>query len=200
MNASMNVHMNVVALADCPPQAWRNGGGLTHELLAWPPGAAAWQLRISVARIASDGPFSPFPGVRRCFAVLHGPGVRLRWSAPAAREQVLTAGSAAVAFDGADAPQAELLAGPTLDLNLMASTNAGRPELRRASAGGPALAGRTAWQGLYVTAPAAVQIDGSTHTLAADTLVWAADAAPGWRLTQLSPGHAWWLLLHPAEA
>lgn len=192
--------MNIVTLRDCPPQPWRNGGGLTHELLAWPPDAAAWRLRVSVAQIASDGPFSPFPGVQRAFAVLHGPGVRLRWPAPTVREQLLTAGSAAATFDGADAPQCELLAGPTLDLNLMANTGSGRPELRRAHPGAPALAGQPLWQGLYVTAAAALQAEGRTHTLGADTLVWRAQASPGWRLTHLAPGHAWWLLLHAAEA
>jgi environmental stress-induced protein Ves len=60
-----------------PAQTWRNGGGSTRELLAWPE-AGAWQLRISVAEITRDGPFSAFAGVQRWFAVLRGDGVRLR--------------------------------------------------------------------------------------------------------------------------
>ena len=61
----------LVALADTPPQPWRNGGGVTRELLAWPAGGD-WQVRVSVADIEADGPFSRFPGVERWFAVLRG--------------------------------------------------------------------------------------------------------------------------------
>ena len=50
---------------------WRNGGGRTRELLAWPD-AADWKVRVSVADVESDGPFSAFPGVQRWFAVLEG--------------------------------------------------------------------------------------------------------------------------------
>jgi environmental stress-induced protein Ves len=53
--------MKTVRLADCPFVPWRNGGGRTRELLAW-PSAEDWQLRVSVAEIEADGPFSAFPG------------------------------------------------------------------------------------------------------------------------------------------
>ena len=62
--------------ADIAPQRWRNGGGWTRELLAWPD-AAGWQVRLSVADVERDGPFSAFPGVQRWFAVLEGEGVEL---------------------------------------------------------------------------------------------------------------------------
>ena len=64
-----------------PPQPWRNGGGVTRELLAWPDGGD-WRVRVSVADIDADGPFSAFPGVERWFAVLEGAGVALRSPAP----------------------------------------------------------------------------------------------------------------------
>jgi uncharacterized protein len=125
----MTVHR--VALAEVPPQPWKNGGGVTHELLAWPAGGGhanpgAWQLRVSVATIAADGPFSPFPGVRRWFAVLEGAGVRLQH---AAGEQLCRPGDAPWSFDGADAPGCTLLGGPTRDLNLMLR---GRGHMHRA--------------------------------------------------------------------
>lgn len=62
------------AVASTP---WRNGGGATRELLAWPD-PRDWAIRLSVAEVERDGPFSQFPGVRRWFAVLSGGGVRLR--------------------------------------------------------------------------------------------------------------------------
>mgnify|MGYP000415291841 CR=1 FL=1 len=49
--------IEVVAVERMAPQPWRNGGGFTRELLAW-PSADDWQLRISVAEIARDGAFS----------------------------------------------------------------------------------------------------------------------------------------------
>lgn len=43
---------------------WKNGGGVTREIAAQPPGASldgfAW--RVSVADVAQPGPFSRFPG------------------------------------------------------------------------------------------------------------------------------------------
>ena len=67
----------LVRLADAAPVPWRNGGGTTRELAAF-PGATRWQWRISVADVVQAGPFSKFPGVSRWFAVLDGAGVRLR--------------------------------------------------------------------------------------------------------------------------
>ena len=101
--------------ADVPPQPWRNGSGQTRELLAWPAGPD-WRLRISLADIESDGPFSAFPGVQRWFAVIEGAGVAL---ALAAGERRLTTASDALSFDGAEAPGCKLIDGPTRDLNLM---------------------------------------------------------------------------------
>jgi uncharacterized protein len=100
------------------PQAWRNGGGQTRELMSW-PSAANWQVRVSIATIDRDGAFSCSAGVQRWFAVLSGPGVRLAWPGPHMRERVLHPGDPAEAFDGADAPVAHLLGGSTQDLNLM---------------------------------------------------------------------------------
>jgi uncharacterized protein len=107
--------MNVVRLADCPEQPWRNGGGRTRELLAW-PSAAAWQVRVSVASIEADGPFSPYPGIDRWFAVLSGVGVVLALPQGAI---TLGPGSAAIAFAGEAVPACRLIDGPTQDLNLM---------------------------------------------------------------------------------
>ena len=109
----MTVHR--VHLADCPPQPWRNGGGTTRELLAWPQ-AADWQLRVSVADIERDGPFSPFPGVDRWFAVIEGAGVELTCRAARSRSAPATR---RCSFDGEAAPACRLLHGPTRDLNLM---------------------------------------------------------------------------------
>ena len=49
---------------------------MADELLARPD-ARGWQVRVSVAEIGQDGPFSAFPGVTRWFTVLKGAGVEL---------------------------------------------------------------------------------------------------------------------------
>ena len=120
----------LVALADTPPVPWRNGGGLTRELLAWPDGGD-WAVRVSVAEIGADGPFSAFPGVERWFAVLEGGGVALTI---AGTERRCRAGDAPLSFSG-DAPvDCRLLHGPSRDLNLMLRGGA-RGVMQRAEPG-----------------------------------------------------------------
>jgi environmental stress-induced protein Ves len=103
------------------PQAWKNGGGQTRELLAWPD-ANSWQMRVSRADIKASGPFSAFPGVQRWFQVLSGKGVILRMPTPDQHtlDETLLPGHIPLHFDGAMAPDCVLVDGPTLDLNLMA--------------------------------------------------------------------------------
>ncbi len=114
----------MVSLKDVQPVPWRNGGGVTRELLAWPEGAH-WKVRMSVAEVAQDGPFSRFPGVERWFAVLAGAGVRLRL---AGATHALTTASAPFRFDGGAATDCALVAGPTQDFNLMLRGCSGRME------------------------------------------------------------------------
>ena len=105
----------VVRCIDRPPQRWRNGGGSTRELLAW-PSAGDWQLRISVADIEVDGPFSAYPGVERWFTVLQGAGVELSIDGAS---QSLHRGDPPLQFSGDAAVGCRLIDGPTRDLNLM---------------------------------------------------------------------------------
>ncbi len=188
--------LHVVELACVAPQSWRNGGGVTRELLAWPAGAGAdWQLRVSVAEIEQDGPFSPFPGVQRCFAVLEGAGVVLGFPHG---DQALTPASAPLAFDGGEAPGCRLLAGPTRDLNLMARHTAGQLLMRPASAGEQAPAGMR-WCGLYAATAVALTAPGAAPvTVPAHALAWSDGPAVRWSLAE-SPGkRAWWLALEAA--
>ena len=105
----------VVRCIDVPAQRWRNGGGLTRELLAWPT-ANDWQVRISVADIELDGPFSIYAGVDRWFTVLQGQGVELSVGAELHR---LERGDAPLHFAGDLPTTCRLLDGSTRDLNLM---------------------------------------------------------------------------------
>jgi environmental stress-induced protein Ves len=97
-------------------QPWRNGGGLTRELLRWPVGPADWQLRISLADVRSSGPFSIFPGIQRWISVVDGAGVRLSL---AGAEHRLQPGHEPLCFSGELPVNCALVDGPTTDLNLM---------------------------------------------------------------------------------
>jgi len=184
--------MHFVQLANVPPQPWRNGGGTTRELLAW-PSAQAWALRVSVAHIGRDGPFSAYPGVDRWFAVLEGAGVELAWEGHVAH---VTRESAPLRFDGAEGPACRLLHGPTEDLNLMLQGAAGALEV--ASPGVP-WSKLARWRGVLVMTACTLHT-GSQHELGAGTLAWtdAADPNP-WQLDAATgaPLRAWWLHAQP---
>jgi len=115
---------HVIHLADAQAAPWRNGGGVTHELAAW-PAQGEWVWRMSVAEVGMSGPFSRFDGITRWLAVLQGAGVVLHVRTPSdsvdadACEHRLTAEDAPLCFDGGAATDCQLIAGPTQDFNLM---------------------------------------------------------------------------------
>ena len=188
----MSIH--TVEANQVVPQPWRNGGGQTRELLAWPPGEN-WKVRISRADIASDGPFSEFAGVQRWFAVLEGAGVVLQF---ADRKQSLRCGNAPLAFDGANAPGCTLIDGPTQDINLM--LRGGQGTMQVAQTGTPWL-GNFTLRALYAAAPGVWSDGAQTLKLAAHTLLWSmsADQRP-WTF-EGHPAHpdnrVWWMGFTP---
>ncbi|MGV2100079.1 HutD/Ves family protein [Rhizobium sp. 21-4511-3d] len=105
---------------------WKNGGGETVEIAVFPDNAALgdFDWRVSMATVATDGPFSIFEGIDRTLSVLSGDGIAL---AIDCREPVrLTKISTPLAFP-ADVPvMATLSDGTITDLNVM--TRRGRLE------------------------------------------------------------------------
>jgi len=185
--------MNVVRCDAVEPQPWRNGGGLTRELLAW-PSRDHWALRISVADIRADGPFSAFPGVDRWFAVLEGNGVKLQLPGGSQRVEI---DSAPLHFRGEHAPDCTLIDGPTRDLNFM--VRRGNGMMQRAVPGmdfcSPAAA-----RALFCADPVTLRVGGhQTHELPPFTLLWSAsDAEERWRLLEAAESQrAWWLSFVP---
>ncbi len=116
----------VIDLKTVAPVPWRNGGGTTRELLAWPD-ALTWQWRASVAKVARDVLFSNFAGVQRWFAVLDGDGVCLTVDGYL---HMLTKSDVPLQFDGAAQTHCELLGGTTHDFNLMVQGSARARMLR----------------------------------------------------------------------
>jgi environmental stress-induced protein Ves len=175
-------------LCDAPVQRWRNGGGVTCELLAVPRGED-WRWRVSLAEIARDGPFSPFPGVDRWFAVVEGAGVELDFHGAGTR---CLRNHQPLHFDGGAVPYCRLLAGPTRDLNLMLRRGA-KGAMHRAHAGElwrPA----TTQAGLYTTAAVRVHTDGGAECeVPVETLLWFDVAPATLRYDGPRDAPAWWL-------
>ncbi len=98
---------------------WKNGGGETVEIAVFPPDASIddFDWRISMATVASDGPFSIFPGIDRTLSILDGNGMSL--SINRAVPIVMNETSEPLSF-AADVPvSAVLVDGPITDLNVM---------------------------------------------------------------------------------
>ena len=183
-----------IAVDDVVPQAWRNGGGQTRELLPW-PSQGSWRLRISRADIAVDGPFSAFPGVTRWFTVVQGAGVALTLNGV---RQELHCDGEALRFDGALAPDCRLLNGPTQDLNLMATS--GDTTMTRVV---PDVAWNAHWQmrGLYTAVAGLWRSSKEQCLVPAHNLLWQAQATADsdWTFSPESSaaGNAWWLGFTP---
>lgn len=111
--------MKILRAADYRWMPWKNGGGETAEILAFPPGASMddFDWRISMADVTGDGPFSSFPGIDRTLTLLSGNGVALDIDGQG--RIVLDPSSPPHAFPGDVPVMASLTDGPVRDLNVM---------------------------------------------------------------------------------
>jgi uncharacterized protein len=110
------------------PAPWRNGGGVTFEIAAQPPGAAEFDWRLSLAIIEEEGPFSEFPNVDRTLLVADG---RIELGVAGRAPKFYDAADRAAEFPG-DLPSAALLPdGPAAAFNLMTRRGAWTGALER---------------------------------------------------------------------
>jgi environmental stress-induced protein Ves len=123
--------VKIVRVSDCRTTAWKNGGGSTTEIAVEPPGASLddFDWRVSMARVASDGPFSEFAGIDRTLAVVKGGGLSL--TVGDAAPVVLDSNSEPIHFPGDTSTSARLLAGEIIDLNIMTKRSRFEHRLRR---------------------------------------------------------------------
>lgn len=111
--------MRILRASDYKRMPWKNGGGETVEIAVSPEGAglADFDWRVSMATVATDGPFSVFPGIDRTLSILEGAGMTLFIEG---REPVLLTQSSDPLPFAADAPtSATLVDGAITDLNVM---------------------------------------------------------------------------------
>jgi environmental stress-induced protein Ves len=186
------VSWNLVCLDNVAPSPWRNGGGVTRELVAHPKGEN-WIWRMSVAEVESGGPFSRFDGVRRWFTVLSGAGVRLRLGEqPDAPTQVLTRDSAPFCFDGAWSMDCQLLDGATQDFNLMVRPDKASAEMTRVAQGGVFVLSAPKTVALYAMGgSASISTGNDVLTVPGRTLAWR--SFPAGTQVKLTAADALWM-------
>lgn len=137
-------------------QPWKNGGGITREVVRW-PAAGAYDVRVSVADVERSGPFSTFPGYRRWSFLLGAAPIDLGG-------RVLHAVGDGVELDGAEPIAARLLAGPTTLLNVLARPGT---HVGRGRPGGPV-------RGAFHLGDRTMRLFEPTTTIADDDVVWIA--------------------------
>ncbi|MEP7034755.1 MAG: HutD family protein [Actinomycetota bacterium] len=115
MNSELEKDLGIVRFAELPAMPWRNGGGITREVVAAGSFGPDFDWRVSIADVNVPGPFSAFPGVDRTITLLQGDRMDLVIDGV---EQVLGRFES-LSFDGASRTSCSLPAGPTRDLNVM---------------------------------------------------------------------------------
>ncbi|MDQ7977823.1 HutD family protein [Paraburkholderia sp. SARCC-3016] len=132
--------------ADLIAAPWKNGGGVTREIAAYPhrAGFDTFIWRVSLADVAQPGPFSSFAGIDRTLVLLSGAGMLL--DEAQGRTHALEQPYDIARFAGETAIDARLVDGATRDFNLM---------IRRDAA----------------TGDIGVWRDGESHRICADTLL-----------------------------
>jgi environmental stress-induced protein Ves len=126
--------MKILRHEDYRRMPWKNGMGVTEEVLAFPPDGdlSTFGWRVSIAHVGTDGPFSLFPGIDRTIALLDGEGLFL--DLPDRTVELAPSGDP-FAFSGDVRISSRNKAGPTIDLNVMTRRGQFRHDMRRLAAG-----------------------------------------------------------------
>ena len=108
--------------ADYTAMPWANGRGQTVEMLREVAPDGGLLLRLSMASVVEDGPFSIFPGVERNLTVISGPGFDL-----VGARRITAAPLVPVAFAGDASIAAVGVTAPSDDFNVMTARALPRP-------------------------------------------------------------------------
>jgi environmental stress-induced protein Ves len=118
----------ILRSSDYQHMPWKNGGGTTTEIwkAASPAGEMLW--RLSIADVASDGPFSEFPGIDRWIMVISGNGMYLAIDGPGPKR--LDRPFEPLFFPGDAKTDCRLIDGPIRDFNFMIARSFGKGALQ----------------------------------------------------------------------
>lgn len=170
--------MQVLREPDYVTVPWKNGGGLTREILKVPSGATAFDWRLSLASITAPGPFSAFDGYDRTLVLVRGDGVELDFG-PRGRSTLRAPGES-IDFDGAWPAHCTLLGDPSTDLNLIVSRARAEAQTRILRPAAPELIRTSGWeQTLVCCISGSAQIENAAGEVAALYPVDVARCDPG---------------------
>lgn len=111
--------------ADYTAMPWANGRGTTIEMLRENGPDGGLRLRLSMASVVKDGPFSIFPGVERNLTVISGPGFDLMGDSRISALPLVP-----VAFPGDVPLAADRVTAPCDDFNVMTARMLPLPMVR----------------------------------------------------------------------
>jgi hypothetical protein len=114
-----------LTLADYVTMPWANGRGRTLQMLRIDAPDGSLLLRLSMATVVENGPFSVFQGVDRNLTVISGPGFDLA-GAVRMRADPLTP----ISFPGDVAVAASGVIAPSDDFNVMTGRSPSLPDVR----------------------------------------------------------------------
>jgi environmental stress-induced protein Ves len=128
----------LITVDSLPSMPWKNGGGTTREVLKFPASATidAFDWRISLAAVATSGPFSLFPDIDRTMIVTDGQGIELD---DKDERSVLRRPDEPFSFYGERPYRASLIDGPIADLNVMTRRTRYSHSVRRYRAAGTSI-------------------------------------------------------------
>lgn len=106
-----------IAKEDYKSVPWENGRGVTSDVFLFPEGATrqSFDIRVSVAPITADAPFSLFTGIDRQITLFKGAGLDLDFSSRTLQVRPL----APVSFDNGEPLFARLVEGPVEVFNVL---------------------------------------------------------------------------------
>ena len=110
--------------ADYATMPWANGLGTTIEMVRSTRADGSLAYRLSLAKVAVDGPFSLFPGVKRNLTVISGSGFDLIGTQRLRADPLVP-----VAFSGEDPMSAAGVREPNEDFNVMVGRHFAWPDV-----------------------------------------------------------------------
>jgi environmental stress-induced protein Ves len=109
--------IRIVSRAEYHAMPWRNGRGMTHEIVREPAGGESFSWRLSLADVPASGPFSAFAGYERVVVLVSGDGFTLDFGEHGRAE--LTPAARVARFSGDWQTHCTLLGAPCSDLSWM---------------------------------------------------------------------------------
>lgn len=125
--------LRVLKAADYKTTPWKNGGGVTQDILLLPEDSTQenFDIRLSLAPIVTEGPFSSFPGIDRHITLLSSGALDLVFGSETRSLKRLEP----LYFDSVQQPVSKLPEGAVRVLNVMTRRGRWHAQVMPASGG-----------------------------------------------------------------